>query len=126
MTAKITTDTYNGGHLTDEGRDPRLTVTAATARDLLSGAHLQLDLAATDRTDLDRVPQTAQIVAMTDMVQARVTGSVRLSESERSSYPLPSHRAQTPAPASHRPALARAALTSALDHVLPFRGPQLA
>lgn len=126
MTAKIMTDTYNGGHLTDEGHVPRLTVTAATARGLLSGAHLQLDLAATDRTDLDRVPQIAQIVAMTDTAQARVTGSVHLSESERSSYLLPSHRAQIHAPASHRPALARAASTSVLDHVRPFRGPRLA
>lgn len=110
----------------EEGHDPRLTATAATAPDLLFGALLQLDLAATDHTDPDRVPQIAQIVAMTDMAQARITGSAPLSESERSSSPPPSHRAQTPARASRRPALARAALTSVLDHVRPFHGPQLA
>lgn len=120
------TDTYNGGHLTDEGRDPRLTVTDAIAHDLLFGALLQLDLAATDRIDLDPVPQIAQIVAMTGMAQARVTGSAHLSESERSSSPQPSRRAQIPARASHRPALARAALTSALDHVRQYRVPLLA
>ena len=125
-TTGTTTDTYIGRHLTDEGHDPRLIATAATAPGLLSGALLQLDLAVTDLTDLDRVPQIAQIVAMTVMARARITGSAHLPGSERSLSPLPSRRAQTPARASHRPALARAALIFVLDHVRQFRDPQLA
>lgn len=125
-TAETTTETYKRAPLTDEGRDPRLTATAATARGLPFGALLQLDLAATGLIDPGRAPRIAQIVAMTDMARARITGSAHPSESERSSYPLPSHRAQTPARASHRPALARAALISVPAHGPPFRGPQLA
>lgn len=117
------TVTYEGGHSTDEDHDPRLIATAATDPDLLSGALLQLGLEATDLTDPDRVPQIAQIVAMTDMAQARVTGSAHLSGSERSS-PLPSHRVQTRALASRRLALPLAALISVHDHVRPFHGPQ--
>lgn len=127
MTAETTTVTYDGGHSTDEDHDPRLIATDATGPDLLSAALPQLDLEATDLTGPDRVPQIAQIaqiVAMTDMAQARVTGSAHLSESVRSS-PLPSHRAQTRALASRRLALPLAASISVLDHVRPFHGPQL-
>lgn len=117
------TVTYTGGHPTDEDRDHHLTATAATAPDLLSGARLQLDLEATDLTDPDRDHQIAQIVAMTDMARARVTGSAHLSESGRS-FPLPSHRAPTRALASRRPALPLVALTSVLDHVRRSQGLQ--
>lgn len=117
------TVTYIGGHPTDEDHDHRLTAIAATAPDRLSGARLQLDLEATDLTDPDRGPQIAQIVAMTDMARARVTGSAHLSESGKSSL-LPSHRAPTRALASRHPALPLAALTSVLDHARPSHGLQ--
>lgn len=61
-TAGIMIETYNGGHLTDEGHDPRLNATAATALDLRFGAPLQPDLAATGLTDPDHVLQIAQTV----------------------------------------------------------------
>lgn len=108
----------------DEDHDPRLIATAVTGRDLLFGALLLLDLEATDLTDPDRVPPIAQIVATTDMAQARVTGSVHLSESEKL-FLLPSHRAQTRALASRRPAHPLAALTSVPDHAHLFHGPRL-
>ncbi|KAI3393914.1 hypothetical protein diail_3517 [Diaporthe ilicicola] len=92
-----TLETYNGGLLTDEDHDRRLSATVVTALDLRFGALLQLDLAATDLTDLDRVLQIDQIVVMTDMAQAQATDSAHLPAAEPFQTPLKSpQRAKSP------------------------------